>query len=551
MSNRQSVLVIYRLSTQWNDKSRRESSNSQSCGFCAFKLDNNFTVIRIMSQTAVCTGVKQVDKGGQVTKDHKIGLEDPVLIKPTSKRYIILLLFNINSANKSYQWIQISASSTKLAYYYQVDDFVINATSVIFLASLLFFSLPACALIKSMGLRKAILLGSAGTALGSIVKCFGLVDRLGISMLFIGQILVSISEQFVFSMPNRLVSVWYPDHQLSSAMSIGIIGSQLGVAFGFIISRWFLQDAQTAQEIGQGLDMMFVGTAVFSIVTLIADYLVFDEAPEHPPGVARLKQIEEEYRQSTCKKRLGQSVWIETRSELLVTASQLKCLIANKSMMIVNVNFGISMAIMYTTHTLLDQAIQPYWPNDDMLVGLSGVLLVLVGSLSLPVCGYLLDTCHRYLLATKLLTLASGVAVLAFNYYIAQGHSRLLVYVCAGLVGVFQSCLETASLELSIELTYPASELVTSSFMNLSPQVVGIPLCFISSYIVDNHGAFALGLFFFGASVFAWAILFGVRETLRRQLAAQEKCEPNVSCPGYLDSHSIQVGAVEKQSQKQ
>lgn len=450
-------------------------------------------------------------------------LNDQVKIKPTFKRHIILLLFCLNLANKSYQWIQISASTAKLAYYYQVDNYVINITSVVFMASFIVLSLPACALIKSIGLRWGTILSSTGTALGSILKCFGLVDRLGIGVLLLGQTLVALSEQFVFSVPNRLVSVWYPDNQLSSALSLSVMGCQLGVAIGFVIPQWFLKEAETVEEIGQGLDSMFLATAVFSTAAVIADYFLFDEEPKHPPGMARLKQIEEENRCAIPGCTSNSGLWQTTKDELNLTLGHMKRLLSDKQILLVNLSYAISMPIMFTVQALLDQAIQPYWPGDSILVGTSGMLLVLVGSLTTPILGYILDRSHRYLLTFKLLTLASGLSVLAMSYAIAYGHSSLAIYICASIVGICQVSLTAAGLELAVELVYPAPELVTASFMNLSPQLIGIPLCFVSSFIIDNYGTLASGVFLFAASLIAWVILLSVKETLQRQLAVQSK----------------------------
>lgn len=59
-------------------------------------------------------------------------------IQPTLKRYIVLALFCFNSCNKAFQWIQVCAVTEKLTYFYNVENFVINATSALFMLSFVF-----------------------------------------------------------------------------------------------------------------------------------------------------------------------------------------------------------------------------------------------------------------------------------------------------------------------------------------------------------------------------------------------------------------------------
>lgn len=443
------------------------------------------------------------------------------LIKPTFKRFIVLFLFSLNGCNKTYQWIQIASTTKKLAYYYDVDNFLINTTSVIFALNFILFSIPLCSFIKVVGLRKAIILGSLGTAIGSIVKCFGLRDCLGITMLLAGQMIVSISEQFVFSVPNRLISVWYPDKEISLALSLCLMGGQMGTALGFIIPEFILDEAKSIEEIGEGLNKMLIGTAVISILSFVAEYIILDDAPQHPPGLARLKQIQVEEQNGDQLETQGS--WNTFTTETSQVARAILELLKNRHIVALNMSFALSFGLFCALCPLIDQMIQPTWPDDSTLVGRTGFLVVFLGTVTLPIVGLLLDSGHKYLLANKLMALGASLSVIAFGYCIKYSYSKLTIYITASLIGIFQMGLMTAGFELAVELLYPKPELVTSTFMNLTPQIVTIPISYLGSYLIDTYGTISASWFFFALQFSSFALLFTIEESLKRQAASRNE----------------------------
>ena len=87
------------------------------------------------------------------------------------------------------------------------------------------------------GLRLGVLLGSAGTCLGSWLKVFATQpDQWWLT--FLGQSVVAVSQIFILGIPAQLAATWFPPHQISSATSIGVFGNQVG---GVAIIRFIPQ----------------------------------------------------------------------------------------------------------------------------------------------------------------------------------------------------------------------------------------------------------------------------------------------------------------------
>lgn len=437
------------------------------------------------------------------------------LIRPTFKRYIILFLFCLNSGNKAFQWIQVAASTKKATLLYDVDNYVINVTSVIFMLSFIVLSWPACYIIDSFGLRKAVLMASFGTSVGALVKCYSCHEE-GIWLLMLGQVLVSLSEQLIFSVPSRLASVWFPDHQVSSAVAVSVLGNQIGIALGFLIPQWYLNEAETKEEIGDGFYRMFLLTTVVSVLAYVLDYILFDEEPEYAPGAARLRQRELERASGRAHSAASNESILHKMGVLF---GQIGGLLANKHLVMLSISYGINVGIGYTISTLLNQLLEPIWPDNDMVVGNTGFLIILAGALGSPIWGRFLDKWHAYKFVNVLLTVATILALVLFAFVMIYLRSVAGIYAAAVVFGFFQTGFVVAGLELAVELTYPEPELVTSSIMNVMPQIFGTVFVFVGSFVVDNFGPLATNGFYLACLVVALAFLLCTRETLRRQEA--------------------------------
>lgn len=433
------------------------------------------------------------------------------LIRPSWRRFVILFLFTLNSANKSYQWLQVPSSTTKATRLYETDNYMINLASIVFMLAFVVLSWPACFVIESIGIRRAVVVASLGTASGAALKCFSCHPN-GFWLLLAGQTLVALSEQLIFSLPSRLASVWFPDHQVSLCVALCVVGNQAGLVMGFLVPQWFLEGCETGAEIARGFHRMFLATAALSAAIFLVCLLQFDEAPPHPPGSARLKQLRLEQAEAGPKpaKLLGQSL----------------AMFRNKQLLLLATSYGILVGLGYTIQTLLDQMLRPVWPPDQgQVVGNTGCLLIVAGILATPLWGRALDRWHAFKRINLIVAGGALLSLLLLAYAMVGLRSSPAVYLAATAFGLFHTGFIVAGLEYAVELTYPAPELLTSSLMNLMPQIHSIVYIFLGSYLTDNHGLLAANIFMVGLLLVALVFLLATRETLRRQAAIAQMTE--------------------------
>jgi len=448
-------------------------------------------------------------------------------IRPSPKRYLILLMYGICSMEKSFQWINLSTITNKVSLYYGVDNIAVNWTSVLFMLTFIPLVLPTGWLIERIGLRKAILIGSTGITLGAVIKCFSCSeDRFYVVIL--GQIVVSLSEQFIFCVPARIASVWFPDHQVSLATGFGIFGNQCGIALGFLIPQALLDGLESREEIGIGLYRLFLWTAIVALITLVVLLFFFDNAPKHAPGIARSKKIikeqlerEEEQKFSQCMKELGRLLY---------------GLISDRDCALLVVAYGINVGTGYAIQTLLNQMVAgSNWSDPNQIVGNSGLMVIFCGMIGALYWGHLCDLTHKYVLINKILYVGAIVSMILFGVTL-QIYNQYLLYVTSAFLGFNLIGYTVVGLDTIVEMTYPAPELVSTSMINLSPQIFGTAITFISSAIVDRYESEAATGFLVAVLTLGLLITAAIRENLKRQTAvveaekSQPEAPPTIEC---------------------
>lgn len=394
-------------------------------------------------------------------------------IKPTNKRYLILFLFCLHSMINAAQWIYLSTITNIVTRYYKVDNLAVNWTSMVYMLVYIPLVVPASWLFEKIGMKNSILLGSIGTTLGSLLKCFSCQqDRF--YLLMCGQTIVAICQLFVLSVPPRLASIWFPDHQVSLANACGVFGNQLGIALGFVVPQLVISISndesydESLSSIEQGLFNLFLGITILSAITSTLILFLFDHTPSKPPGMARLQQIKQEI--ALAEAGTMPLVTDGSSSSNYGFGSLLYDLLTDRNFVLLMVSYGLNVGVFYAISTVLNQMIAPSWKDASLLVGRLGLVMVISGMFGSVISGYILDKTHMYRFINTSLYALSFFTMILFTL-ILEAHSTVALYLVVILLGYFMTGYLLIGFEMSNEITWPRPESVSAGLLNLSAQV--------------------------------------------------------------------------------
>lgn len=457
------------------------------------------------------------------------------------RRFFVLFLFCAHSAINSFQWIQYSSITSVISDFYGATNIQVNWTSIIYMVTYIPFIIHASLMLEKVGLRKAILIGTIGTALGSLVK-YQLGSSPGMNSfwwMMAGQTIVALSQLYIISIPPLLAAVWFPDNQVSTATGIGVFGNQLGIALGFIVPPYVISDNKASKDvIGTDLNCLHASVFWISFIICLTSMLTLEDKPPKPPGSASYHAAH----QIETDQEKGETGDVKT--ETFATIREL-CRDVDFGLLILS--YGINVGCFYAVSTVLNQMVERSGSTDMIdLAGKLGLLLVLSGMAGSVLCGQLLDRFHAYKLIIVFIYLFSLLSMLLFTLVLEikfNGHWSL--YIAAIILGFFMTGYLPLGFEFAAEITYPHPANTPAGLLNLSAQVsrkyskyidlnfisnlsffsqvFGLILTYAASPMVDNLGNIWANSFLTFCLTIGLILTLIMKADLKRQKAVKEE----------------------------
>ncbi|GBM32045.1 Feline leukemia virus subgroup C receptor-related protein 2 [Araneus ventricosus] len=414
-------------------------------------------------------------------------------------RFLMLFLFVAYSMASAFQWIEYAIITNIVARYYQVEEFDISWTAMVYMIFYIPLIVPANWILEKKGLRFAVLLGSFGTCLGSWVKC-GSLSSSGFGITMAGQSIVAASQVFILGIPSQLAGVWFSATEVSRACAVGVFGNQFGIALGFLLPPLIVPNSNNIDDITHGLSILFYTVAAITSVIFISIVFFFKEKPPHPPSRAQAAIINSDSRSSYWT-----SIWK---------------LCKNLNYMLLLVTYGINVGVFYAISTFLNQMILFYNKGAEESAGLMGLTIVISGMVGSVVCGVILDKTHRFKETTLIVYMLSLLGMISFAVALPFG-LLLPMFFVSSLLGFFMTGYLPLGFEFAAELTYPEAEATSSGLLNASAQVFGIVFTAGSGALLDQYGDKASNISLCVSLLIGAIITAFIKSDLRRYKASQ------------------------------
>lgn len=393
-------------------------------------------------------------------------------IKVTKKRYLIMVLFALYSMSNAFQWIQYSIVADKISKYYNVSTIAVNWTSIFYMILYAPLVLPGTWILNRKGLRFCVLAGSAGTCLGSWIKCAS-VDQNGFTVTMIGQAIVAASQIFVLNLPPQIAAVWFGADEVSTATSFGVFGNQIGIALGFLIPPLLLQGSKDPSDIEYGLTLLFYSTAIITSVLFVVKLLLFDDAPPYPPSkaAAYAKVIGD---MTPCNGSPDKSSDTEAGTKKKAASNDihiLKSLFTNVNYILILITYGLNVGVFYAISTVLGQLVELSFPGTEVEAGLMGLIIIIAGIFGSVICGIILDKTHKFKETTIFVYIFSLFGTIAFALALKAPFIWPLFPISA-LLGFFMTGYLPIGFEFAAEVSYPNPEGTSAGLLNAAAQVI-------------------------------------------------------------------------------
>ncbi|KAG7188877.1 hypothetical protein KM043_008483 [Ampulex compressa] len=411
---------------------------------------------------------KSVNASAKMLEGNEENSYQRLELKVYKRRWLMLGLYILCSGGSTCQWIQYSIISNIVTRYYNVSSLAVDWTAMSFMGYYVILVFPATYVADRCGLRWTAIVASGFSCLGAWVKVCS-VEPHKFYITFIGQSLVAWTQTLILTLPGRLAAQWFDSAELSTATSLGIFGSQLGIAFGFLFTPMIVKNHENLEDIGADLSYLFWCVAIITSVAFGLVVILFEDEPRLAPSETRALQ--------KIKRMESEEGFV----------APIKRLFKNKYYVLLCNSYGLNVGVLNAMATLLNQLFLAHFENGEEDAGRIGLAMIITGMFGSVSFGIILDKTHRYKETTVVVYLLTFCGQMLFAV-VTFLEVKWMVYLSAIFHGYFMSGYVALGYEICAEYTYPESEGIASGVLNVTNNVYGIILVIIFGRVLQSYG---------------------------------------------------------------
>ncbi|KAG8200252.1 hypothetical protein JTE90_021907 [Oedothorax gibbosus] len=389
-----------------------------------------------------------------------------VELKVYKRRIWMLFLFSFLSMLSAMLFTHYTSIANVNGCFYNVSQEAVNWTGNIFAVTYIVLIFPVSSLIDYIDLKYTVLCASFfNTAACAVQIATSEPDSFLYAILssFFG----SLSNVFILGVPPFLAAKWFPSNELSRACAYGVLGNQLGVAFGFIFSPLMISSDCTQKDLisVEKRNAAYILTAVNAVVFILVMFS-FQNEPNVPPSLSQAEK------RNSCKEPYRQVVIHFFK---------------NIDFILIFIMYGIMVASVFALSTNLNNLVNRFFPHQEKAIGVMGLVFVVAGLLGSIIAGYFLDYTKKFKETSVFICIASFFTFILFSCLLMV--NKLWVqFISIATYGFFLTSFLPIGFEYGMEITYPLSESVCACLLNASTMLFGLILTEVISTVLDNFG---------------------------------------------------------------
>jgi MFS family permease len=352
-------------------------------------------------------------------------------------RWVMLGVYMFAVAMNQMLWITFASITGDAAKFYHVSDLAIGLLSMSFMIVFILVSIPASWMIDTYGIRRAVGIGAALTAV------FGLLRGLwadNYTLVLIAQIGIAIGQPFLLNAITTVAARWFAIRERATASGLGSLAMYLGIFLGLILTPFL--------SLRLGMEGMLLLDGILAVAAAVIFFLFARERPATPP----------------CPPSM------EARS---LVFDGFKSMFRQPNFILLLAIFFIGLGAFNAVTTWIEDILRPNGFTSTQ-AGIVGGLMIAGGILGALVLPTLSDKVRR---RTPFILVALAGATLGLAG-IAYATSYWLLMAASFLMGFFLLSAGPIGFQYGAEITYPTPEGTSNGLLILMGQISGIAFIF-------------------------------------------------------------------------
>ncbi|KAF8293335.1 MFS transporter [Trypanosoma cruzi] len=463
----------------------------------------------------------------------------PARLRGDPWRYLVGITFCLLSISNAMQWITFGAIVDEVRLYFNMSSVQVNhlaTTYVIAYVSIVFLS---CKLYELTGLKVGIVIAAAANTIGSSLKLVAVYAWPNMTLLYMAQVLNSITEVLTIATPPLIANRWFPEGQRMIANTVLSSALNLGCGVGVLVPTFFVTPEK--QERKHFANLFWFQFSLCACVLLMAIFFV----PSRPRYMAsyaaarqqrgeekrlkavrdifkghigqsdgELEQHEHEQQQDSEQpppqqqqhqgpEEEGDTYLTDENDEQEVQPinvfstimDSLRMLKKNPSFAFLMIASAAELGLIWAVATVLPQCLSPFGVS-EVESGWISFLNLVFGTIVAPFFTHFVERKRQYKTVLVFIAMLLTINMSIFVFMLVFGpspHENRKYYVVAafilwgGVAGLCQNFIMPLMFEFVIELTFPMAESTSAPTLMWAACLSNLILTVVFGEVLGEH----------------------------------------------------------------
>ncbi|XP_060529253.1 uncharacterized MFS-type transporter C09D4.1-like isoform X1 [Cylas formicarius] len=387
-----------------------------------------------------------------------------IRVKVYKYRWVILAIYCALSVINYMQLLQFVIIANIISKFYNVDEFPVDLTCLIFYIAYIVLLLPISYLIEKCSLKFTFATAALLTLVGNLLKLLG-SDPSRFWTIVVAQGLCAVAQIYLASVPSKVATTWFGSSQVSTACAVAILGMQLGAALGCVVSPYLVEMGDRTES--QLFDM-FLYQAIATGVVFLVVVLFFRSKPALPPSPSQLALVDRDVKEPYMK--------------------QVLTMFKERNFWMIIWSLGLPTGVLNAIGLIENSIYLNYFPGAESDVGLVGFLAIIMGGcVGSVIFGVILDKTHKFKLVSFVILISSSISYVPVVISLVE-KSRIGSFIAIPLFGFCLTPAMMAGFEYIVEATYPVPESISCAAFNAFLYLFTIILTLTFEQLIDSIG---------------------------------------------------------------
>lgn len=252
-----------------------------------------------MSKNSIPSQIKDYEKktlNSSEISTQPTGLYNKDYYEESPYRFYLILAFFFLAFANGFQWVTFSSCASNFGTAYNLPSWKVNMFSLVYMIFYPVVCIPQAYLMDYYSTRVGIIMSSALTFIGALLKLFVNTNMI---VCFLGQISSSLGQPAILDTPGKIAARWFKNDSRTLITSVLCLSNTVGILFGFVFFNFIIDSSIDPSVDPEGYKNDFYLYVfcefLLNFAFCLPSFFISSDSPTYPTSPSQAKSTKVPY----------------------------------------------------------------------------------------------------------------------------------------------------------------------------------------------------------------------------------------------------------------